>query len=269
MIGKHDLDENEEEVAAHNKEIVLARYGEGAPDIDVTPVVAPPPRDGMAGWDAESIVSTYSNTENLPARIDYRRTGKKGKKGKKKPSASELEAELDCTAERLGDITLSSKSGLPKEFMQNHYGSAGAVAEGEEGEEQAWDVDEDEEYEEPENKGKARPRHGQESKEDKKARKAAVKAERAAARKTKKSMKIAYRKEELSQEVRSVVSASRCPALHGCAIRPTVQFIWSPWLSALVATYLIALAPAVHRRNQTRLAERCTVSRSFRLANGR
>lgn len=64
MGNQGEKDYDELDVKAH----VLARYGEGAPelppmaDLEITKGI----RDEMDGWDVESIVSTYSNTENHP-----------------------------------------------------------------------------------------------------------------------------------------------------------------------------------------------------------
>ena len=147
--------------------------------------VEPVEKDDLhRGFDAESIVSTYSNTENHPGKIVEPKQRRKGRKGGDDPLAP-----------RAGDIRLSAK-GLPMCVV--HEAAAGEESE----DEQYGDGDcvYDEGDEEPENLGKKRPK--KETAEEKRARKAAVKAARAEARQRKKQLKTAFKKEEHGQSQR-------------------------------------------------------------------
>eukprot|EP01043_Picozoa_sp_COSAG02_P011534 COSAG02_NODE_425_length_22574_cov_29.550300_7_plen_699_part_00 len=172
-------------------------------------------------FDAETIVSTYSNTENHPGFIQTgRRMGSKERKRREAAKARQKErgvvfgSALDPLKPRTGDIILGRK-GLPMLPEQNEAAIIAAEEEEEEEEEECEgeEGEEEEQQEEEEWFDTAIGRNGKKGKgpketpEEKRARKAAVKAERAAARARKKSLKSAYKKEEAVQGKRQTSAA--------------------------------------------------------------
>lgn len=124
-------------------------------------------RPELAQWDAATILTTYTNTENHPSIIRAPRKGK------------------------INKIKLSKK-GIPLGVLGD---GAGRKA----GEEEE---DDEEEWEEPVNVGKARPK--KETREEKAARKRAVKQARREARQAKKAMKMAFKKESNKQQATAI-----------------------------------------------------------------
>ena len=172
-------------------------------------------------WDAETILSTYSNTENHPGQIKTgRRVSKKAQAKAKAAEATERMAAAqaeDPLRPMSGDILLTKK-GLPMLPEQAEEELAAArEAEQPKQEQQEQEDEDDEWYDEDEEeeevidtgigrggkKGKGR----KETPEEKRERKKAMKQQRAAARQRKKSLKTAYRKEEAVQGKRQTSAA--------------------------------------------------------------
>ena len=176
-------------------------------------------------WDAETIVSTYSNTENHPGSIA---TGRRISARDRKRRAAEEKAKAEKEAHRVvfgsalqkqdpldprsGDIVLNHK-GMPMLQEENEAAILAAQQEeDEEGSQGDYDEDgeEEEEYEVIDTgigRGGKRGKGEKETPEEKRARKAAVKAEKAEARVRKKGMKTAYKKEEAVQGKRQTSAA--------------------------------------------------------------
>jgi hypothetical protein len=183
------------------------------------------PQELADDFDAETIVSTYSNTENHPGKISTgRRMSSKEKKRREAAEARRKQhgvvfgSALDPLNPQTGDILLTKK-GLPMMPEQNEEAIIAAqeaeeaeeaeegegeeeYGEGEEGEEEEWEVQDT-----AIGRGGKRGKGEKETPEEKRARKAAVKAERAAARARKKSLKSAYKKEEAVQGKRQTSAA--------------------------------------------------------------
>ncbi|KAJ4965649.1 hypothetical protein NE237_017498 [Protea cynaroides] len=143
--------------------------------------------DESVGWDCETIVSTYSNLDNHPGKIEAPRYG-----GKK-----ELAETVSKAAATNHVISLRGKEKLPVEFLPQ---TRKAVVE--------------KVKKAPSTKPelpKRRP-HGLESKEEKKERKAAVKEERREARRAKKELKELYQGE--AQRAQRVAAVSGPSSIH-------------------------------------------------------
>eukprot|EP01043_Picozoa_sp_COSAG02_P067025 COSAG02_NODE_10623_length_1898_cov_1.339077_1_plen_446_part_00 len=137
VIGNSKEKTDDDYADLDNKSHVLARYGPDAPELPPAADLEDKKslRDDMGDWDAESIVTTYSNTENHPGLISYKgsKSGR-GRKGRRKKvqaeggeeeaaagangganEAAEPEPEPEPQLPPLvqGDIRLSAKSGLP------------------------------------------------------------------------------------------------------------------------------------------------------------
>ncbi len=147
-------------------------------------------------WDAESICSTYSNTENIPALIREIRI-QPSRKSKIKITPG-IDAPMSAYAKHKQE---RREAGAAR--AQSRLNMLGTVIteeneeEEEENEEKNIEEEEDDEegYEFGANLGAGRSKN--ESKEDKKARKAAVKAMKAQSRQSKKQAKQLYKDEEI------------------------------------------------------------------------
>nr|GMC47871.1 protein LTV1 homolog [Ipomoea batatas] len=130
-------------------------------------------------WDCETIVSTYSNLDNHPGKIEV-----PGARRKKKlasiPEASNSSAPI---------ISLKGKEKLPVDFLPNRGKDSSGKKE------RKKQVADEEDSAKSKAEQLKRKQHGQESKEEKKERKAAVKEEKREARRAKKEMKELYKSE--------------------------------------------------------------------------
>ncbi|ERN05893.1 hypothetical protein AMTRI_Chr10g231200 [Amborella trichopoda] len=135
-------------------------------------------------WDCESVISTYSNLDNHPAKI--------GSPEKPRKKLSELVSRKQDIKSPL--ISLGGKEKLPVEFLPlgKKMDSAGEVKSG--GQEK-----------------RGRVRFG-ETKEEKKERKTAIKGERREARRAKKELKCVYRGE--AQRAQQVAAVSGPSSIH-------------------------------------------------------
>ncbi|KAK7388893.1 hypothetical protein VNO78_23720 [Psophocarpus tetragonolobus] len=122
-------------------------------------------------WDCETIVSTYSNLDNHPGKIEAPGVTRK------KKLAETVSVALNSSSQI---ISLGGKEKLPVDFLPGGRKPAAEKAKGQ-------SIARTEQYK--------RKQHGLESKEEKKERKAAVKEERREARRIKKEMKELYRGE--------------------------------------------------------------------------
>ncbi|XP_030461044.1 uncharacterized protein LOC115681284 [Syzygium oleosum] len=141
-------------------------------------------------WDCETIVSTYSNLDNHPGKIEAPEVARK------KKLASTISVALGA-ANPL--IPLRGKEKLPVDYMPRSMKSSvekvkgGSVSR---------------------NEQPMRKQPGQESKEEKKERKAAVKEERREARRVKKEMKGIYRCEaQRAQKAAAITGPSSIPLM--------------------------------------------------------
>ncbi|XP_043689171.1 protein LTV1 homolog isoform X3 [Telopea speciosissima] len=160
-------------------------YNENEDNADV--MVLEESSDESEVWDCETIVSTYSNLDNHPGKIEAPEYGRKKKLAETVSKAA--------ASDRV--ISLRGKERLPVEFLPH---SRNAVVE--------------KVKKAPSTKPelpKRRP-HGQESKEEKKERKAAVKEERREARKAKKELKELYQCE--AQRAQRVAAISGPSSVH-------------------------------------------------------
>ncbi|GLJ18446.1 hypothetical protein SUGI_0327200 [Cryptomeria japonica] len=140
-------------------------------------------------WDCETIVSTYSNLDNHPAKIS----------APQKPGRKDL-SEISQTTTNLNGsmISLRGRQQLPVGFLPNKRGSSKGKKE-------------EKLKSETSSKILAHARVG-ETPEQKKARKSAVKEEKREARRTKKELKALYRGE--SQRAQHVDAVAGPPAIH-------------------------------------------------------
>lgn len=167
--------------------------------------------DAELAWDVESVLSTVSNTDNIPNRLGvpkappkrimlHKRTGMPmGVFGP--PGKARAEVPVGASSTKAATKAQRVKEAAAAAAAANE--EAEEDEEGSEGEEV-----EEEEEEEVENLGAARPKG--ESKEDKKARKAAVKEARRLARQNKKSLKVAF-KTELNTQARLASNHAHAP----------------------------------------------------------
>jgi hypothetical protein len=182
------------------------------------------PQELADDFDAETIVSTYSNTENHPGFIQTgRRLSAKEKKRREDAKARQQDggvvfgSALDPLKTRTGDIVLSKK-GLPMlaEQHEEEEEQEEEAEEGEdEGEESGAEEDDWEALDTAIGRAGKKGKGAKETPEEKRARKAAVKAERAEARARKKSLKTAFKKEEAVQGKRQTSAAG---AMRGRAV---------------------------------------------------
>ncbi|XP_039169114.1 protein LTV1 homolog [Eucalyptus grandis] len=141
-------------------------------------------------WDCESIVSTYSNLDNHPGKIEAPMGARK------KKLASTISVALGA-ANPL--ISLKGKEKLPVDYLPRGMKSSAEKVKG---------------GSVSRNEQPRRKQHGQESKEEKKERKAAVKEERREARRMKKETKELYRCEaQQAQKVAATTGPSSIPLM--------------------------------------------------------
>nr|KYP61616.1 Protein LTV1 isogeny [Cajanus cajan] len=125
--------------------------------------------DESEAWDCETIVSTYSNLDNHPGKIEAPGVSRK------KKLAETVSAALSSSSQI---ISLRGKQNLPVDFLPSGRKPTTEKAKGP-------SIERTEQFK--------RKQHGLESKEEKKERKAAVKEERREARRMKKEMKELYK----------------------------------------------------------------------------
>jgi protein LTV1 len=155
-------------------------------------------------WDAESIRSTYSNTENIPAVIrDVNRANLKKKQILLSKKTGIPLGVLPDRRNKNEVASSSSKSDIHAIDAIDEAGEHNAV-DAEPGKDDDDDVEEDEEEdEEVTNRGERRNK--KETAEEKKARKAAVKAAKRLGRQKKKNLKVLFKTEE-SKEIKTMIS---------------------------------------------------------------
>ncbi|KAM1725302.1 hypothetical protein ACFX11_016330 [Malus domestica] len=157
-------------------------------DQDGDVVIVEESSDESEVWDCETIVTTYSNLDNHPGKIEA-------------PGATRRKKLSETVSGALGStdhvITLRGKQKLPVDFLP--HGKKPTT-------EKVKDTDA------LKNQPLKRKQHGQESKEEKKERKAAVKEERREARRTKKEIKELYKGE--AQHAQRVVAISGPSSIH-------------------------------------------------------
>ncbi|GAB2225148.1 hypothetical protein Drorol1_Dr00005936 [Drosera rotundifolia] len=169
LSGEHGP-EDEEAVAVLRKCLEYAEKYQNADEDEQEHVIMEESSDESEVWDCETIVSTYSNLDNHPARIGAPETFRK-----KKLSETVFKT-LKDSKENM--ILLGGKEKIPVEYLPQGRRAT---------KEKVKDV--------AKNAQPKRKPHGQESKEEKKERKAAVKEERREARRVKKEVKELYRGE--------------------------------------------------------------------------
>ncbi|KDP38587.1 hypothetical protein JCGZ_04512 [Jatropha curcas] len=141
--------------------------------------------DDSEQWDCETIISTYSNLDNHPAKIEAPGIARR------KKIAETVSGALNATSHV---ITLRGKEKLPVDFLPHGIKS---------------DVEKAKAVPGLRTEPVKRKQHGQESKEEKKERKAAIKEERREARRLKKEMKGIYRGEaQRAQRVAAIAGPS-------------------------------------------------------------
>ncbi|KAM1021390.1 hypothetical protein ACFX2J_042294 [Malus domestica] len=157
-------------------------------DQDGDVVIVEESSDESEVWDCETIVTTYSNLDNHPRKIEA-------------PGATRRKKLSETVSGALGStdrvITLQGKQKLPVDFLPH-----GKKATSEKMKDTSA----------LKNQPLKRKQHGQESKEEKKERKAAVKEERREARRTKKEIKELYKGE--AQHAQRVVAISGPSSIH-------------------------------------------------------
>ncbi|EEF52666.1 protein LTV1 homolog isoform X2 [Ricinus communis] len=154
-------------------------------DGDADLVVVEESSDESEQWDCETIVSTYSNLDNHPAKIEAPGTARKKKLAETVSGALNAKAHV---------ITLRGKEKLPVDFLPRGRKS---------------DAEKMKSVPELKAEPLKRKQHGQESKEEKKERKAAMKKERSEARRMKKEVKELYRGEaQRAQRVAAIAGPS-------------------------------------------------------------
>ncbi|CAK7346278.1 unnamed protein product [Dovyalis caffra] len=138
-------------------------------DEDKEVIIEEESSDESEKWDCETIVSTYSNLDNHPAKIGAPETARK------KMLAKAVVGALNASSHV---IALGGKEKLPVDFLPHSRKPATEKVKA---------------MPSLQMEQQKRKQHGQESKEEKKERKAAVKEERREARRMKKEMKELYR----------------------------------------------------------------------------
>ncbi|XP_010539039.1 PREDICTED: protein LTV1 homolog [Tarenaya hassleriana] len=165
------------------------KYENGNEDDLEEMVVVQESSDESEKWDCETIITTYSNLDNHPGKIQAPGTARKHK-------LSETVAKALSSSGKM--ISLQGKEKLPVDFLPQRKSEQISA--------KAKDVVI------PKNEPLKRKPHGQESKEEKKERKAAVKNERREARRAKKEMKGLYRFE--AQLAQRAVAVSLPSSIH-------------------------------------------------------
>ncbi|KAI4374946.1 hypothetical protein MLD38_012878 [Melastoma candidum] len=144
--------------------------------------------DDSEVWDCETIITTYSNLDNHPGRIEVQEAARK------KRSATLASGVVGASP---NFIALKGREKLPVDYLPRSLKPSVEKAKGESISQKV--------------QLKHKP-HGQESKEEKKERKAAVKEERREARRTKKEMKGLYKCEaQRAQRVAATTGPSSIP----------------------------------------------------------
>lgn len=162
------------------------KYENEDPNEDV--VVLEESSDESGGWDCETIVSTYSNLDNHPGKIEAPEITRK------KKLVETVSGPLSATNHV---IPLRGKEKLPVDFLPR--GKKPST-------EKAKDVSS------LRTEQQKRKKHGQEEKKEKKERKAAVKEERREARRVKKETKEMYKSE--TQRAQRVAAISGPSSIH-------------------------------------------------------
>ncbi|XP_065882170.1 uncharacterized protein [Euphorbia lathyris] len=157
-------------------------------DEDVDAIVVEESSDESEQWDCETIVTTYSNLDNHPAKIDAPGAARK------KKIAETVSGALSASSHV---ISLRGKEKLPVDFLPRGRKS---------------DAEKVKDVSGLKTEPVKRKQHGQESKEEKKERKAAVKEERREARRLKKEVKELYRDE--AQRAQRVAAISGPSSFH-------------------------------------------------------
>ncbi|BFG17708.1 hypothetical protein CerSpe_039820 [Prunus speciosa] len=157
-------------------------------DKDADLVIVEESSDESEVWDCETIVSTYSNLDNHPGKIEA-------------PGVARRKKLSETVSGALGSanhvITLRGKERLPVDFLPHSKKPAT---------EKVKDIGA------LKTEQQKRKQHGMESKEEKKERKAAVKEERREARRTKKEIKELYKGE--AQHAQRVAAISGPSSIH-------------------------------------------------------
>lgn len=162
------------------------KYENEDPNEDV--VVLEESSDESGGWDCETIVSTYSNLDNHPGKIEAPEITRK------KKLVETVSGPLSATNHI---IPLRGKEKLPVDFLP--HGKKPST-------EKAKDVSS------LRTEQQKRKKHGQEEKKEKKERKTAVKEERREARRVKKETKEMYKSE--TQRAQRVAAISGPSSIH-------------------------------------------------------
>ncbi|KAK9066645.1 hypothetical protein SSX86_013968 [Deinandra increscens subsp. villosa] len=144
--------------------------------------------DESEGWDCETIITTYTNLDNHPGKIE----APGGRK--KKKLADTVNKAFDAPTHV---IALRGKEKLPVDFLPRGRSSATDVVK---------------DKSKPKNVQLPRKKLGQESKEEKKERKTAVKEEKREARRAKKDMKELYKSE--GQQAQKVAAFTGPSSIH-------------------------------------------------------
>ncbi|KAA8528707.1 hypothetical protein F0562_036062 [Nyssa sinensis] len=162
------------------------KYENDSQDEDM--VVLQESSDESEVWDCETIISTYSNLDNHPGKIEAPEMRRKKKLAEAVSGALRTPSEL---------ISLKGKEKLPVDFLPHSRKS---------------DTEKVKDVISSRNEHQKRKQHGQESKEERKERKAAVKDERREARRVKKEMKGLYRCE--GQRAQKVAAFTGPSSIH-------------------------------------------------------
>ncbi|KAK1433622.1 hypothetical protein QVD17_10535 [Tagetes erecta] len=144
--------------------------------------------DESEGWDCETIITTYSNLDNHPGKIE-------APGGRRKKKLTETVNAAFSTPTHV--IALKGKEKLPVDFLPHNRTSA---------------ADGVKDKSKPKNVPLPRKKLGQESKEEKKERKAAVKEEKREARRAKKDLKGLYKSE--AQQAQKVAAFTGPSSIH-------------------------------------------------------
>ncbi|KAK7294942.1 hypothetical protein RJT34_17841 [Clitoria ternatea] len=171
LKNKEAPQDEEQEVCASDVIRRCKEYAEGyeVEDVDKDVVLLQESSDESEVWDCETIVSTYSNLDNHPGKIEAPGVSRKKKLAETVSVASNSSSQI---------ISLGGKEKLPVDFLPGGRKPGTEKVKGP-------NTTKTEQYK--------RKQHGLESKEEKKERKAAVKEERREARRIKKEIKGLYR----------------------------------------------------------------------------
>ncbi|XP_061356887.1 uncharacterized protein LOC133301284 [Gastrolobium bilobum] len=201
FLNNHDMDDQETDQSNYKAPAddsaadVISRCKEYAEvyeveDKDKDVVLVQESSDESEVWDCETIVSTYTNLDNHPGKIEAPEVTRK------KKLAEAVSAALSSSSQI---ISLRGKEKLPIDFLPSGRKPAFEKVEGP-------STAKSEQYK--------RKQHGLESKEEKKERKTAVKEERREARRVKKEMKGLYKCEtHRAQRAAAVSGPSSIPLM--------------------------------------------------------